>query len=179
LLPPPVRLVFLAKRLPETGEEMPARRVLGTGAATILAAGALLGLAAGPAGAATSAPASGANAARQVTAARPLTAAMIIPAAPLFTCYFPITGFYCSVQTLNGHAPLFRSSGALYTTLPLNDNVHVSCYYKGNPPAPWKGDGYEDHVIWENIPSPITGHIPDYYINLNNQTPGQAGIPPC
>lgn len=160
---------------------MPKRRVFRAGVGTILAAGALLGmsLTAGPAATVMPAQAGGANAARQVTAARSLNAAMIVPAAPLFTCYFPITGFYCSAQTLNGHAPLFKSSGALYTTLPLNDNVHISCYYKGNPPSPWKGDGYEDHVIWENISSPITGHIPDYYINLNNQTPGQAGIPPC
>jgi hypothetical protein len=103
----------------------------------------------------------------------------VISAAPDYSCYFPITGFYCLAQTLNGHAPLFRSNGSRYMTLPLNDKVKITCYYKGNPSAPWHGDGYMDHVTWENISNPITGHIPDYYVNLDGNTPGQAGIPPC
>ena len=58
-------------------------------------------------------------------------------------------------------------------------SVHVYCYYTGNPPSPYKGDGYQDHVEWENIPSPITGHVPDYYVNFDGQTPAQVGIPLC
>jgi hypothetical protein len=75
-------------------------------------------------------------------------------------------------------APLFKSSGALDEILPANDTVHVTCYYNGNPPKPYKGDGYQDHVNYENIPNSISGHVPDHYVNFDNQTPGQVGIPP-
>jgi hypothetical protein len=95
-----------------------------------------------------------------------------------YTCYFPITGFYCAAHVFAG-APLFYSSGALDQILPSNDTVHVTCYYSGNPPYPYKGDGYQDHVNWENISHPISGHVPDYYVNFDGQTPGQVGIPHC
>ena len=52
-------------------------------------------------------------------------------------------------------------------------------YYSGNPAAPWKGDGYEDHVSWKISRNPITGHVPAYYVDLNNEPPGKAGIPLC
>jgi hypothetical protein len=45
-----------------------------------------------------------------------------------YTCYFPISGFYCAAHVFSG-APLFKSSGALYEILPSNDTVHVTCYY--------------------------------------------------
>jgi hypothetical protein len=96
-----------------------------------------------------------------------------------YTCYFPITSpFYCAAHVFKG-APLFKSSGALDEILPSNDTVHVTCYYAGNPPSPYKGDGYQDHVTWENIPNPISGHVPDHYVNFDMQNPGQVGIPPC
>lgn len=96
-----------------------------------------------------------------------------------YNCYFPITSpFYCAAHVFKG-APLFKSTGALDEILPANDTVHVYCYYTGNPPSPYKGDGYQDHVEWENIAKPITGHVPDYYVNFDGQTPGQVGIPPC
>jgi hypothetical protein len=98
---------------------------------------------------------------------------------PDWACYFPISGFYCYAQTLNGQAPLFNSNGSLYTKLPLNDKVKITCFYAGNPPSPWKGDGYMDHVTWENISRPIAGHIPDYYVNLGGNYPWQIGIPKC
>jgi hypothetical protein len=144
------------------------RRILKAGVAMITVSGLLGGL---------STLATGTSLAATKEHARPV--AMMVTVSPDYTCYFPITGFYCYAQTEHGNAPLFRSSGALYTKLPLNDKVKVTCFYYGNPPAPWKGDGYQDHVTWENIANPITGHIPDYYVNLGNQTPIQAGIPQC
>ncbi len=112
--------------------------------------------------------------------ARPAPAVAAVAAvSPDYSCYFPITGFYCYAQTKDGNAPLFNPSGGLYTQLPLNDKVKVTCWYYGNPPKPWLGDGYLDHVTWENIAHPITGHIPDPYVNLDGQVPWQAGIPQC
>lgn len=85
----------------------------------------------------------------------------------------------CLPHTQNGNAPLFRSNGSLWGTLPLNDEVEVTCWYRGNPPAPWVGDGYQDHVVWVNAVGNFTGHIPDHYINFGGHTPNQVGLPEC
>jgi hypothetical protein len=77
----------------------------------------------------------------------------------------------CYFQTQNGHAPLFAPNGSLHELLPLNDKVLVTCYYFGNPPAPYLGDGVEDHVTWENTVGNFTGHIPDPYIDEGNELP--------
>jgi hypothetical protein len=77
----------------------------------------------------------------------------------------------CYLQTQNGNAPLFAPNGSLYALLPLNDKVLVTCYYFGNPPAPYAGDGVEDHVVWENTIGNFTGHIPDSYIDEGNADP--------
>jgi hypothetical protein len=84
-----------------------------------------------------------------------------------------------TVHTTNGHAPLFRSNGTLWGTLPLNDSVTVTCWYYGNPPSPWHGDGYQDHISWANGVGNFDGHIPDYYINLGGLVPPAYGIPKC
>jgi hypothetical protein len=70
-----------------------------------------------------------------------------------------------------GHAPLFAPNGSLHALLPLNDKVLVTCYYFGNPPSPYVGDGIEDHVTWENTIGNFTGHIPDAYIDEGNADP--------
>jgi hypothetical protein len=70
-----------------------------------------------------------------------------------------------------GHAPLFAPNGSLHALLPLNDKVLVTCYYFGNPPSPYIGDGIEDHVTWENTIGNFTGHIPDAYIDEGNADP--------
>ena len=96
-----------------------------------------------------------------------------------YNCYFPITSpYYCQAPVFKG-APLFKPSGALDVILPANDKVDVTCYYPGNPPSPYKGDGIWDHVTHENIAHPITGHVPDYYVNFDGQTPAQLGLPRC
>lgn len=97
----------------------------------------------------------------------------------------PDVQFYCSgtiyrqcyLQTQappkggSGNAPLFAPNGTLHALLPLNDKVLVTCYYFGNPPAPYAGDGVEDHVTWENTIGNYTGHIPDSYIDEGNANP--------
>ena len=122
----------------------------------------------------------GASLAAAPAQAHAVARTVTVTVSPNYECYFPIISpFYCDAQTQNGNAPLFTSSGNLDTTLPLNDKVKLTCWYYGNPPSPWKGDGYQDHVTWENISHPITGHIPDHYVNLGDQTPPQIGVPQC
>lgn len=77
----------------------------------------------------------------------------------------------CYFQTENGNAPLFAPNGSLHKLLPLNDKVLVTCFYFGNPPAPYLSDGIEDHVVWENTVGDFTGHIPDAYINEGGEAP--------
>jgi hypothetical protein len=77
----------------------------------------------------------------------------------------------CYFQTQNGYAPLFAPNGSLHALLPLNDKVLVTCYYYGNPPAPYLGDGVQDHVTWENTIGNFTGHIPDEYIDEGGDYP--------
>jgi hypothetical protein len=97
-----------------------------------------------------------------------------------YECFFPIISpFYCNAQTQKGNAPLFDSAGNLYTKLPLNDQVKVTCWYFGTPPSPWKSDGIMDHVTTENISNPIVGHIPDHYVNFGGQVPSDLGMPQC
>lgn len=85
------------------------------------------------------------------------------------------TGRTCVTHVFSG-APLFRSDGSLYEILPANDRVTVTCWYPGNPPSPYSGDGFQDHVSTENIPNPISGHIPDPYVNFGGHTPNQSPI---
>lgn len=115
----------------------------------------------------------GATAASAATSTHPVTAPAASTAAAISDCS------PCFPHTVNGHAPLFRSDGSLWGTLPLNDEVEVTCWYPGNPPAPWHGDGYQDHVVWVNSVGNFTGHIPDYYINFGGLTPNQVGLPRC
>lgn len=77
----------------------------------------------------------------------------------------------CYFQTQDGYAPLFAPNGSLRALLPLNDKVLVTCYYFGNPPAPYAGDGVLDHVTWENTIGSFTGHIPDAYIDEGGDYP--------
>jgi hypothetical protein len=75
-------------------------------------------------------------------------------------------------------APLFTSSGII--SLPPGTLVDVSCYYIGNPPAPYAGDGFQDHVTRVSGHPSVTGHIPDPYINFGlNATPPEVGVPLC
>jgi hypothetical protein len=58
------------------------------------------------------------------------------------------------------------------------DLVEISCYYEGTPVA--YGDNYEDHVIKEySGGESLSGHIPDFFINLGDNNPPNVGIPPC
>lgn len=83
-----------------------------------------------------------------------------------------------TTHTINGNAPLFIS-GYVQESLPRNDKIHVSCWYYGNPPTGYLGDGYQDHVTYENWPYSAAGHIPDAYVDLGGHTPNQVGIPKC
>jgi hypothetical protein len=84
----------------------------------------------------------------------------------------------CFPHTKNGHAPLFRHDGSFWGTLPLNDEVEVTCWYLGSNPG-WSSDGYQDHVAWVNSVGAFNGHIPDYYINFGGLTPDAEGLPHC
>jgi hypothetical protein len=86
------------------------------------------------------------------------------------------TGRVCTAHTFTG-APLFKSNGSYYTTLPPNDSVTVTCWYAGNSPG-YTADGFEDHVTHENISNPpsITGHIPDAYVNFGGNTPNNSTV---
>jgi hypothetical protein len=157
-----------ADESPHDGEEMPKRSAFKIVFTLVMLAGSLGAL---------GALASGTSLAATQEQAHVVAGTAAV--SPEYTCYFPITGFYCYAQTQNGNAPLLNPSGSLHTRLPLNDKVKITCWYPGNPPSPWLSDGYMDHVTWENISDPITGHIPDSYVNLGGQDPWQAGIPQC
>jgi hypothetical protein len=176
-----------AERLRTTGtsgDEMLKARIVRTGVSAVAIAGLVVGLslAAGGNSLAAAQQRTQSVTSRVVSAPRAASAQKLASTPRVasldYTCYFPISGFYCAAHVFSG-APLFKSSGALDEILPANTTVHVTCYYSGNPPKPYKGDGYQDHVVWENIPNPISGHVPDYYVNFDKQTPGQVGIPPC
>jgi hypothetical protein len=77
----------------------------------------------------------------------------------------------CYFQTQNGDAPLFYPSGSLHLRLPLNDKVHVTCYYRANSPSGWLNDGVQDHVNWTQVTGNTTGHIPDPYVDEGGKNP--------
>lgn len=71
--------------------------------------------------------------------------------------------------------PLYDPGGALARCLGGNDLVEISCYYSGPVVS---GDSYQDHVIKENAGGlSITGHIPDFYIDLNHHNPFNITAP--
>ncbi len=73
--------------------------------------------------------------------------------------------------------PLFLRSGGVHC-LGGNDLVEISCYYSGSPTV--GGDSFQDHVISEDAgKTNLTGHIPDFFINLDNNNPKKVGIPAC
>ncbi len=154
-------------------------RILRVGISAAAAAGLMGGLSFAAGGTSLAAVQQRAHPVTLKVAARPEAASTQQVAALDYTCYFPVTSpFYCAAHVFSG-APLFKSSGALDQILPSNDKVDISCYYFGNPPKPYKGDGYQDHVTWENISKPISGHVPDYYVNFDGQTPDQVGLSQC
>ena len=79
------------------------------------------------------------------------------------------------VQNVDGRkAPLFNPSGSLYGLLPSGTRVSVTCYYFGNPPAPYARDGYQDHVDLVTGIGYAIGHIPDRYVNLGGPYPARV-----
>lgn len=84
------------------------------------------------------------------------------------------------VLTVNGfRAPLYDPSNQLVAKLGAGDDIEVTCYYLGNPPSPYLGDGELDHVVWVQGIGSFTGHVPDVYVNLGGKTAKQYGVPPC
>jgi hypothetical protein len=84
------------------------------------------------------------------------------------------------VLTVNGYrAPLYNPSNQLVAKLSAGTDIEVTCYYGGNPPSPYLGDGYLDHVVWVQGIGNFTGHVPDVYVNLGGETPPKYGIPVC
>lgn len=80
----------------------------------------------------------------------------------------------------NGVPFFLRNDGK--TCIGGNDLVLISCFFHGSPIV--GGDNYQDHVIAENAGGRTdTGHIPDFYIDLNNHNPDhlqfRPNIPPC
>jgi hypothetical protein len=58
--------------------------------------------------------------------------------------------------------------------------VRVTCWYFGSS-AGYSNDGFEDHVVHEDIGNTIIGHIPDDYVNFGGDFPdGDAvALPQC
>ena len=84
------------------------------------------------------------------------------------------------MYTINARAPWWDHAGNFMGTLPPRTQVEVRCYYNGNPPSPWIGDNYQDHVDFIATIGAVNGHIPDHYVNLGGDTPPQFGVPtPC
>jgi len=79
-----------------------------------------------------------------------------------------------------GDAPLFTPSNKLWVLLSVGTVVTVTCWYYGSS-AGYENDGFEDHVTHEDMPNPITGHIPDDYVNFNDNFPDgdTVGLPQC
>jgi hypothetical protein len=85
-----------------------------------------------------------------------------------------------TVQNVDGReAPVYDPSGEFGTSLRPGTQVVVTCYYLGNPPAPYVGDGYQDHIDLIIGIGYWVGHIPDRYVNLGGRTPPQYGVPEC
>jgi hypothetical protein len=78
------------------------------------------------------------------------------------------TGRYCIAHVF-ALAPLYEPDGVLYTQLDGNTAVKVTCWYKSN-------GAFEDHVTWENIDVPITGHVPDAFVNFDNHNPNSNAV---
>jgi hypothetical protein len=73
--------------------------------------------------------------------------------------------------------PLFLRRGGVHC-LGGNDLVEISCYYHGSPTV--HGDNYQDHVIAEDAGrTRLTGHIPDFFVNLDHHNPPAVHIHPC
>jgi hypothetical protein len=83
-------------------------------------------------------------------------------------------------QNVDGReAPVYDPNGMFGTSLRPGTQVVVTCYYFGNPPAPYVGDGYQDHIDLIVGIGYWVGHIPDRYVNLGDRTPPEYGIPQC
>jgi DNA-binding SARP family transcriptional activator len=61
-------------------------------------------------------------------------------------------------------APLFDRANHVIRVLPANSAVVVICRYGGDPPPPWRSDGYEYHIL-----APNAGHIPGPYLTLRRE----------
>ena len=85
---------------------------------------------------------------------------------------------FCFANTQHGNAPLFHHNGTFDRVLPPGTTVEVTCWYPGSDRG-WGSDGIEDHVVWESISQPISGHVPDYYVNFGGRFPWQVGIDRC
>jgi hypothetical protein len=133
-------------------------------------------------GAASAAPAAPAHVAAHAAAAAPANPTSV-------RCTSPGHANPCWATTENAHSggpygcsypigvPLFLRTGGVHC-LGGNDLVEISCYYSGSPTV--GTDSFQDHVISEDAGSTnLTGHIPDFFINLNNNNPGNVGIHPC
>jgi len=68
--------------------------------------------------------------------------------------------------------PFFHRDGS-FSCIRSNELVEISCWFTD-------ADGIEDHVIQEDGGGQkIPGHIPDVFIDLHNQNPGDVGIGLC
>lgn len=73
--------------------------------------------------------------------------------------------------------PLFLRTGGV-RCIGGNDLVEITCYYNGSPTV--QGDNYQEHVTKENAGGlSLTGHIPDFFINLDNHNPPAVNIGHC
>ena len=91
------------------------------------------------------------------------------------TTNFLLGGLYGCVEGI----PLFSGS-TLRACLPMNSLVEISCWFHGMPAA--GGDRYQDHVVTVDEAGTmlsITGHVPDFFVDLGGRTPPAVLIPQC
>jgi hypothetical protein len=71
---------------------------------------------------------------------------------------------------------IFRRSDGIPILVVPGSLVDITCWYYGNPPSGYAGDGILDHAV-----SPVVGHIPDPYVNEGNENPWQSpyDLPEC
>lgn len=106
--------------------------------------------------------------------------ALATPQASAASAVTPDYEIKVPVITVNSfRAPLYNSNNTLNRKLSQGTTIEVTCYYKANPPSPYVGDGYIDHVVWVQGIGNFTGHVPDAYVNLGGDTPPKFGIPKC
>jgi hypothetical protein len=101
----------------------------------------------------------------------------VASAASVHPAYFNCTGAagpgVCT--DVNSSTTMWLPNNTPKGTLPPQSGIEVTCWYPRNG-----GDGYWDHVVWEQQFGYATGHVADDAVNFNGQTPNNVpGLHRC